>query len=174
MGYGLIKVSGANASFIDMGSLRMHTSQDPYDRLRKVHEKVLEIILLHRPTIFAIEAPFYGKNVQSMLKLGRAQGVAIAAAMQAGLEVIEYSPKRIKQSITGNGNAAKDQVMKMLLRLLEIEQVPETFDATDALAAAMCHHIETRSPLAKVGSTKKSNSWSEFLKSNPEKIRSKD
>lgn len=170
MGYGLIEVTGPNARFIDMGALKMHSSLDAYIRLRKIQEKVLEVISIHQPQIFAIEAPFYGKNVQSMLKLGRAQGVAIAAAMQAGLEVIEYSPKRIKQSITGNGNAAKDQVMKMLHSLLQIEHIHDTYDATDALAAAMCHHIENRSPLAKIKGKKQAVNWEEFIRLNPGKV----
>ena len=114
MGYGLISVTGNSIKLIKMDILRLAAKDDAYERLQKIHTKVSEIILQHQPNYFAIEAPFFGKNVQSMLKLGRAQGVAIAAAMQAGIPVCEYAPRKIKQSITGNGNAGKEQVQKML------------------------------------------------------------
>ncbi len=114
MGYGLVKCSGNQVSFIDMGVLRLPTRKDGYERLKLIHQKVQELISLHRPQDFAIEAPFFGKNVQSMLKLGRAQGVAIATAMQAGIPVTEYSPKTVKKSITGRGSSEKGQVWKMV------------------------------------------------------------
>jgi crossover junction endodeoxyribonuclease RuvC len=123
------------------------------------------LISQHQPNTFAIEAPFFGKNVQSMLKLGRAQGVAIAAAMQCRVAVTEYSPKKVKQSITGNGNANKDQVWRMLQRILNIEEKPQYFDATDALAVAICHHYQTSSPVAKA--EKGFKGWEDFIAKNP-------
>jgi crossover junction endodeoxyribonuclease RuvC len=131
---------------------------------------VVELIKLYKPTTFAIEAPFFGKNVQSMLKLGRAQGVAIAAAMQTGLSVTEYAPKKVKQSITGNGNASKDQVWQMLQRTLQIEVKPQYFDATDALAVALCHYYQSSSPLAAAGG-KGFKGWDDFIAKNPGKVK---
>ncbi|HET9431416.1 MAG TPA: crossover junction endodeoxyribonuclease RuvC, partial [Chitinophagaceae bacterium] len=128
-----------------------------------------ELIRKFRPHEFAIEAPFFGKNVQSMLKLGRAQGVAIAAAMSAGLPVTEYSPKKVKQSVTGNGNADKEQVWKMLRHLLALEGEPASYDATDALAVAMCHHFQASSFMAKA--SKGFRGWDDFVNKNPQKIR---
>ena len=169
MGYGLISVSGKKAAIIEMGALKLGHKKDPYARLELIHLKVRELIDKHAPNSFAIESPFFGKNVQSMLKLGRAQGVAIATAMSAGLPVTEYSPKKIKLSITGNGNADKEQIWKMLQRLLEIENKPKFFDATDALAVALCHFYEAQSPLATL--KRKSNSWEDFVKMNPARVR---
>src|SRR5882757_3706750 len=120
MGYGLILCTGRGLSLIEMGVLKLSAKNDAYERLRLIHKKISELITLHRPHDFAIEAPFFGKNVQSMLKLGRAQGVAIATAMNAGIPVTEYSPKKVKQSITGNGNSEKEQVWKMLQNLLSL------------------------------------------------------
>ena len=152
-----------------MGALKLGHKKDPYARLELIHLKVRELIDKHAPNSFAIESPFFGKNVQSMLKLGRAQGVAIATAMSAGLPVTEYSPKKIKLSITGNGNADKEQIWKMLQRLLEIENKPKFFDASDALAVALCHFYEAQSPLATL--KRKSNSWEDFVKMNPARVR---
>ena len=121
-------------SLVDLGVLKLSPKQDVYERLGHIHDKVASLIRQYKPSQFAIEAPFFGKNVQSMLKLGRAQGVAIAAAMQAGLPVCEYSPKKVKQSITGNGNAGKEQVLKMLEKLLHFEGADHYLDASDALA----------------------------------------
>lgn len=171
MGYGLIRIRGQQVNLIEMNVLKLASRKDMYDRLHLIHEKVQEIIRIHRPDSFAIEAPFFGKNVQSMLKLGRAQGVAIAAAMQAGLEVTEYSPKKVKQSITGNGNADKEQVWKMLQHILGLRTTdPEYFDATDALAVALCHHFQLSSPLA--GSAPKAaKGWEAFLRDNPDRVK---
>ena len=169
MGYGLISVTGKKAAIIEMGALKLGHKKDPYARLELIHLKVRELIDKHAPNSFAIESPFFGKNVQSMLKLGRAQGVAIATAMSAGLPVTEYSPKKIKLSITGNGNADKEQIWKMLQRLLEIENKPKFFDASDALAVALCHFYEAQSPLATL--KRKSNSWEDFIKMNPARVR---
>jgi crossover junction endodeoxyribonuclease RuvC len=171
MGYGLIAVEGSAIRLVEMGVLKMHSKEDGYDRLRKVYATVDALIAKHRPQAFAIEAPFFGKNVQSMLKLGRAQGVAIAAAMHHGLAVTEYSPKKVKQSITGNGNANKEQVMQMLHRIMPITAQPIYLDATDALAVAVCHHFQQTSPLAAVGSGKKAKGWEDFIAKNPGRVR---
>ena len=144
MGYGLIGIKQNQLHLIEMDVLKLTKHKDVYIRLQLIHEKVKEVIETHHPTDFAIEAPFFGKNVQSMLKLGRAQGVAIATAMSAGLSVTEYSPKKVKQSITGNGNADKHQVWQMLQRILTITEVPEYIDASDALAVAICHHYQIK------------------------------
>jgi crossover junction endodeoxyribonuclease RuvC len=152
-----------------MDVLKLASYKDIYERLEKIHTKVCELIRLYRPTTFAIEAPFFGKNVQSMLKLGRAQGVAIAAAMQAGLSVTEYSPKKVKQSITGNGNADKLQVSKMLESILKFESVDKTYDATDALAVALCHHYQESN--AVFGEMKGKKDWKSFIADNPSRVK---
>src|SRR5688500_1306588 len=147
MGFGIIEVTGNTVKLIEMDVLRLSAKKDAYERLRLIHHKVCDLVKIHRPCQFAIEAPFFGKNVQSMLKLGRAQGVAIAAAMSEGIPVTEYSPKKIKQSITGNGNADKEQVWKMLQHIMVIsEKSIRHFDASDALAVAVCHHFQGKSP----------------------------
>ena len=154
-----------------MQVLKLSRHKDNYERLRMIHVKVVDLIREFSPTDFAIEAPFFGKNVQSMLKLGRAQGVAIAAAMHAGLPVTEYSPRKVKQSVTGNGNADKTQVWKMLQQLLELKEQPEYFDATDALAIAVCHHYQLSS--ATPVSAKGLSGWEDFIKKNPGRVASK-
>jgi crossover junction endodeoxyribonuclease RuvC len=169
MGYGIIAVKNKTVSLVDMGVLKLSSKQDAYERLQSIHQKVVDIIQIHKPTSFAIEAPFFGKNVQSMLKLGRAQGVAIAAAMQAGLSVTEYSPKKVKQSVTGNGNADKLQVLKMLQTILKFETDTKTFDASDALAVAVCHYYQESNVLLAGASGK--NDWKSFIANNPEKVR---
>jgi crossover junction endodeoxyribonuclease RuvC len=183
MGYGLVRCSGPQLSMVEMGVLNLSGRKDPYDRLRLIHMKVAELISRFKPHDFAIEAPFFGKNVQSMLKLGRAQGVAIATAMQSGIPVTEYSPKKVKQSITGNGNSEKEQVWKMLQQILSLEEEIKSYDASDALAVAVCHHFQDRSPIKKhsagsplpAGQTtrKKSNDWGDFIKQNPGKLRAR-
>lgn len=177
MGYGVIAVSGQKVTILEMGALKPGAQKDIYKRLQLIHETVCGLILKYKPGEFAIEAPFFGKNVQSMLKLGRAQGVAIAAAMQNNIPVTEYSPKKVKQSVTGNGNASKEQVWKMLQTIFLIEKKPKQFDATDALAVALCHHLQRHRaipekkksaiPAKKKG---KKNDWKEFVSKNPHKI----
>lgn len=169
MGFGVIKVTSKNVSLITMDILKISAKLDPYERLKIIHDSVRDLLIEYKPHEFAIEAPFFGKNVQSMLKLGRAQGVAIAAAMQAGLTVTEYSPRKIKQSITGNGNSDKMQVLKMLQRILNFSEEPKYFDATDALAVAVCHHFQGSS-LAIPG-TKKLTGWNDFLSKNPDRLK---
>jgi len=161
---------------LEMGVLKIPAKNDNYERLKQIHLKVQELVLKHHPTEFAIEAPFYGKNVQSMLKLGRAQGVAIASAMNTGIPVTEYSPKKIKQSITGNGNAGKEQVWEMLRRILLIsENNSYSWDASDALAVAVCHHFQNSysSTASKTKTPKKKNGWQDFIMKNPGRVTKK-
>jgi len=169
MGYSVIEIKGSKIKPLEMHALKLSAKKDNYERLHLIHEKIEEVISLYKPTEFAIEAPFFGKNVQSMLKLGRAQGVAIAAAMRAGLAVTEYSPRKVKQAITGNGNADKEQVWKMLQQLLTIKEKPQYFDATDALAVAMCHHYQLNSVIGKLKNNL--NGWEDFIKKNPGRVK---
>lgn len=169
MGYGIIEVTGVQVRMREMQVLRLSSKKDNYARLEMIHQKVAELIRQFKPHEFAIEAPFFGKNVQSMLKLGRAQGVAIAAAMSAGLPVTEYSPKKVKQSVTGNGNADKEQVWKMLQQLLSLTEKPTSYDATDAIAVAMCHHFQMTSITAKT--VKGLKGWEDFIKKNPGRVK---
>lgn len=171
MGYGIIGIQGQNIHIEEMGVLKLKNIADSYQRLQKIYEKVTSLIDHHLPQSFAIEAPFYGKNVQSMLKLGRAQGVAIAAAMRAGLTVCEYSPKKVKQSVTGNGNASKEQIWKMLEKMLHFREKPNYFDATDAVAVAVCHYFQQRRP--HYGVAEDAKSWKEFVMRHPEKVVSR-
>ena len=176
LGYGLIRVSGLRAELIEMGVLKLSKYKDHNIRLQLIYNKIAELHRQFKPSHFAIEAPFFGKNVQSMLKLGRAQGVSIAAAMQFGLSAVEYSPKKVKQSITGNGNAGKEQVWKMLQQTLHFEDRPEYLDATDAVAVALCHFYQMKIPATKVKTPAKAKSakgWDEFLKNNADRIKNK-
>lgn len=168
MGFGLIGIHDKQPELLDMGALRLQRLSNPYERLRNIHDKVTALISQYQPHHFAIEAPFYGKNVQSMLKLGRAQGVAIAAAMHAGLPVCEYSPKKIKLSVTGNGNASKEQVWQMLRYTLHFQEKPDYFDATDAVAIALCHHYQQNNPGLITG--KSSKDWKDFIQKHPDKV----
>ena len=173
MGYGLIEIKGTSMQLLDLNVLKLSAKIDAYEKLEKIHFRIQQLILEYKPDYFAIEAPFFGKNVQSMLKLGRAQGVAIAAAMQAGLTVNEYSPKKIKQSITGNGNAGKEQVMKMLQHLLQFNTDPKYMDATDALAVAVCHHFQQKHavPEKQTKAKAKATNWKSFVENNPSRIK---
>lgn len=169
MGYGLIGIEKKEAQLISLGVVKLDKMDDHSLRLKKIFERTTSLIDQYTPDELAIEAPFFGKNVQSMLKLGRAQGVAIAAAITREMVVNEYSPKKIKQSITGNGNASKEQVAAMLQRILKFKETPDFLDATDGLAAAYCHFLQNNSGL-KVADTK-FNSWKAFVNANPEKIK---
>lgn len=168
MGCAIIECVNKNTSLLHMDVLKQKTEADAYERLQRIYQKIKILIDEFKPSEMAIEAPFFGKNVQSMLKLGRAQGVAIAAAMQKNLIVTEYSPKKVKQAITGNGNASKEQVWSMLQRQLHLPDKPKYFDASDALAVALCHHYENQSPLA--GLTKKKG-WEDFIAQNPDRVK---
>jgi len=170
MGYGIVLINGSQLSYVQMEVLSLSPKLNPYDRLSLIFKKVKLLIKTHKATEFAIEAPFFGKNVQSMLKLGRAQGVAIAAAIESGLPVVEYSPRKVKQYITGNGNSDKTQVWKMLQQILKLppQDDPKTYDATDALAVAVCHYFQLRTP--SLGGGKKFTGWDDFIKNNPKKV----
>ena len=168
MGYGLIRIT-KKPELLQLGVLRLRKYASHYEKLKIIFESTQRIIQNYNPTVCAVEAPFYGKNVQSMLKLGRAQGTAITAAVTSGIEVVEYSPKKIKQSVTGNGNASKDQVCSMLGHILKediTDQVP--LDATDGLAAAVCHYFQMNSA---VSGGKSFSGWADYEKQNPDKIR---
>jgi len=153
-----------------MGVIHLSKYEDPLDKLKIIYEKIQGLIENYEPTVCAIEAPFFGKNVQSMLKLGRAQGVAIASALTKNVAVFEYSPKKIKQSVTGSGNASKEQVAAMLQRLCQFELQPKFLDATDGLAAAVCHHFQNKLPKS---AGKKVSGWGDFVKQNPARLKDK-
>ena len=166
MGFGLIKIVGKQMQFIQLNELHLKKLDDHYLKLKHVFERTIELIDTYHPDEIAIEAPFFGKNVQSMLKLGRAQGVAMAAGLSRQIPITEYSPKKIKMAITGNGNASKEQVAKMLQSLLTLKQLPKNLDATDGLAAAVCHFYNA----GKVTVGKNYSGWESFVKQNPKKI----
>lgn len=166
MGYGVIRASGNRLSLLALGVLKLNKYDDHPMRLKVIFDRVVGLIAEYHPDELSIEAPFYGKNVQSMLKLGRAQGVAIAAALSRSLPIHEYSPRKIKQAITGKGSASKEQVAAMLFRLLEIREAPDTLDATDGLAAAVCHHFQGNRPETE----KRFTGWKAFLAANPDRI----
>jgi crossover junction endodeoxyribonuclease RuvC len=169
MGYGLIKITGKDASLIHMDIISMGKLPNHFLKLKKIFEETIRIIEQYKPDEVALEAPFYAKNIQSMLKLGRAQGTSMAAALHHNLPVFEYSPRKVKQAITGNGSSSKEQVAIMLQRILVLKSLPEKLDATDALAVAICHFFNN-----KIGTSslpdKKFNSWKSFITENPGKI----
>ena len=156
-------------TLLSMGVIHLSKYEEPLHKLKVIYEKIQGLIENYHPESCAIEAPFFGKNVQSMLKLGRAQGVAIASALTNKVEVFEYSPKKIKQSITGNGNASKEQVAAMLQNLIKFELQPKFLDATDGLAAAVCHHFQSGSTPSTVSG--KLSGWEDFLKKNPKRLK---
>ncbi len=173
MGFGVLLEEGPKVRLLDAGAIRFPADDDHTLKLRAIFLETTAIIERHHPDELAIEAQFFGKNVQSMLKLGRAQGVAIAAALQRELAITEYAPKRVKQSITGNGNATKDQVAAMLLSILRVPELPASTDATDAVAVAVCHHFSRKSitrPGTKGSSSRGSSDWSSFVRNNPDRI----
>ena len=169
MGYGLLGINGKKPALIALGVIKLSKFDDHYMRLHRIFERVLGLCEQYLPDEMAIEAPFFGKNVQSMLKLGRAQGVAMAAALHRDIPIHEYAPLKIKMSITGNGSASKEQVAEMLRRILNIpaDRMPEFLDATDALAAALCHYYESSKPIIQKGCS----SWKEFIAKNPGKVK---
>jgi crossover junction endodeoxyribonuclease RuvC len=165
MGYGVIKVVGKKAEMITMGVIELHKLANHPLKLKRIFERTLSLIDEYLPDEMALEAPFYGKNVQSMLKLGRAQGVAMAAGLYRDIPTSEYAPKKIKQSITGNGNASKEQVAAMLKSIFKLQELPKLLDATDGLAAALCHSYQ-----GGIGTQeKKYTGWDAFLKDNPKR-----
>lgn len=169
MGYGIIKIISNKAEMIAMGVIEMQKMSDPYLRLGHIFERVDGLIESYMPDELAIEAPFFGKNIQSMLKLGRAQGVAIAAAIRKGIPIHEYAPLKIKMALTGKGSASKEQVSGMLQRILNLktDEMPKYMDATDALAAAYCHFLQMNNPNSEV---KHIRSWKEFAIKNKKRI----
>ena len=165
MGYGLITLKDRQLSLLQFGVIHLSKYEGHELRLKKIFERVLSLIDDYLPDEVALEAPFYGKNVQSMLKLGRAQGVAMAAALSREIPITEYAPKKVKLSVTGNGNASKEQVSEMLKQLLSFKEAPKLLDASDALAVAVCHHFQG-------GRTTKSfKSWKSFITENPKRVK---
>ncbi|MCB0643899.1 MAG: crossover junction endodeoxyribonuclease RuvC [Phaeodactylibacter sp.] len=171
LGYAITEVRGNELVVLDLGIVTMKHLDTHYNKLKQIFERLSKLIDLHQPTEVAIEAPFFGKNVQSMLKLGRAQGVAIAAAMTKGIPITEYSPKKIKQSVTGNGNASKEQVAAMLQQLFKVKLDDYLLDATDALGTAVCHYFQAGLPSKRTAKTRKHKDWKSFLQDNPDRLR---
>ena len=166
MGFGLIKVVGKSMEFMQLNELKLSKYDDHYVKLKHIFDRTISLIDTYHPDEIAIEAPFFGKNVQSMLKLGRAQGVAMAAGLSREVPITEYSPKKIKMAITGNGNASKEQVAKMLQSLLQLKELPKNLDSTDGLAAAVCHFYNSGS----IKTTSAYTGWSAFIKQNEDRL----
>lgn len=166
MGFGVIRIKGKSMEFVQLNELNLTKYSDHYLKLKLIFERTIELIDTYHPDAIAIEAPFFGKNVQSMLKLGRAQGVAMAAGLSREVPITEYLPKKIKMAITGNGNASKEQVAKMLQSMLGLKTLPKNLDATDGLAAAVCHFYNQDKP----GADKTYTGWSSFVNQNQDKI----
>jgi crossover junction endodeoxyribonuclease RuvC len=170
MGYGVVLIHQTLPKLLGMGVLDIKKDTDTYDKLKQIFDRTTQVIKQFHPTEFAIEAQFFGKNVQSMLKLGRAQGVSIAAALEQGLPITEYAPLKIKQAITGNGMAAKEQVAAMVKQYLHLkeDEMPEHLDTTDAIGVALCHYFQTSH---KINGEKKFNNWNDFIKQNKQRIK---
>jgi len=166
MGYGLILVRKPKIDLLQFGVIHLSKYASHELRLQKIFDRVISLIEEFSPDEVALEAPFFGKNVQSMLKLGRAQGVAMAAALSRDIPIVEYAPKKVKQSVTGNGNASKEQVARMIMTQFTIKEAPKLLDATDALAVALCHHFQ------KGAEKPKSKTWEAFVKENPGRMKS--
>ena len=185
MGYGVLEVDGKSLTPVVLGDIELHKISDPYDKLRYIFERVKALVCEYSPSEVALESPFFGQNVQSMLKLGRAQGVAMAAALSCNKSVSEYAPTRIKQAITGTGAASKEQVASIVIRSLKIENPPKRLDATDGMAVALCHYFATSSPINQALGTDKvkglggdktarrrgTKSWSQFVSENPNRVK---
>ena len=185
MGYGILEVAGRELFPVALGDIDLHKIADPYDKLRYIFERVRGLIAEYSPREVALESPFFGQNVQSMLKLGRAQGVAMAAALSCNKPVAEYAPTRIKQAITGTGSASKEQVAAIVTRMLKIEDTPRRLDATDGMAVALAHYYSTSSPInqalgdarikglggEKAARKRGSQSWEQFVSQNPKRVK---
>ncbi|MBL7851944.1 MAG: crossover junction endodeoxyribonuclease RuvC [Cyclobacteriaceae bacterium] len=165
MGYGVIHVQGSALRLLQFGVIHLSKFDSHELRLKKIFDRVLGLVDEFNPDEVALEAPFYGKNVQSMLKLGRAQGVAMSAALHREVPIVEYAPKKVKQSVTGNGNASKEQVAKMLMQIFAFRELPKLLDASDALAVAVCHYYQ------KGNTASKAKTWEAFVQENPSKIK---
>jgi len=166
-GYGIIRITGRDPELVTIGSIDLSKFDDHFLKIKHIFERTIGIIEEYHPDELAIEAPFYGKNVQSMLKLGRAQGAAIAAALSRSVPVSEYAPRKIKMSITGRGSASKEQVASMLMKILKFDKIEVRLDATDGLAAALCHFYQTNNPVQ----DKSFNSWKDFIGKNPLRVK---
>lgn len=175
LGYSIIEQRGKQSQLLKMDVLVLGTKEDLSTKMKKLFDQITEIIDIFKPDILAIEAPFFGKNVQSMLKLGRAQGICIAAAFSRSIPFVEYSPRKVKQSITGNGAASKEQVANMLQRMFNFETIPSYLDATDALAVAVCHSYQKEELMVSSSSVKKTSSkktsWASFISQNPDRVK---
>ena len=185
MGYGVLEVEGRTLRPIVLGDIDLHKISDPYDKLRYIFEQVKELIADYSPAQVALESPFFGQNVQSMLKLGRAQGVAMAAALSQSVDVFEYAPSRIKQAVVGLGSASKEQIAGIVMKTLHIEKAPKKLDATDGMAVALCHYYSISSPINqalggkkvkglggdKIARKRGTKSWEQFLRENPNRIK---
>jgi crossover junction endodeoxyribonuclease RuvC len=167
MGYGILSAIGNTPEMIALGIIDLQKIEDHFVKLKMIFDRTVSLIEQYKPDELAIEAQFYGKNVQSMLKLGRAQGTAIAAALSRSIPIYEYAPRKIKLSITGQGNASKEQVASILQRLLSIREMPKNLDATDGLAAALCHFFQNKA----ISTNKDIKSWKDFIHKNPEKLK---
>lgn len=168
LGYGIISVDSKGPHYVDMGVFDLRKIKDPFEKLANIFAGVNELIETHNPSELAVESPFYGKNAQVILKLGRAQGAAITAAIMHGLPVAEYAPRKAKIAICGNGAASKEQVSLMIQKTLKVDLDPKFLDATDALAIALCHHYQSSSPLAAAGGK---SDWKKFLENHPERVK---
>lgn len=179
LGYGVVRIEGKKLECLALDAVKLDAKKDPFERLRDIHEAMAELFVQYQPDFLAMEAPFFGKNVQSMLKLGRAQGVIMSAGLAKGIPVDEYSPRKVKQSITGNGAASKEQVSAMLQSIYGLKDLPKLLDATDGLAVATCHAYAIQSPVPLGSTTKKKTaakskgkgSWAQFLAQNPDRER---
>ncbi|MDR2926960.1 MAG: crossover junction endodeoxyribonuclease RuvC [Cytophagaceae bacterium] len=167
MGYGVLLVEGNKPSMMAMGVLELNKYEDHYMRLKRIFDRVIQLTDTYKPDELAIESPFFGKNVQSMLKLGRAQGVAMAAALSRSVPIFEYAPLRIKQAITGRGNASKEQVALFLKKYLNLQDNHTYLDATDGLATAVCHFFQSQRPVSGTGV----KNWKEFINKNPSRVK---
>src|SRR5512133_81804 len=166
MGYGVIRIQRNQPLLLLMGTLNQRKVCDHYEKIARIFDRTMELINEYKPEAMAIESPFYGNNVQSMLKLGRAQGAAISAALHLHVPVFEYAPRKIKQSITGHGESSKEQISNLLQYILKTELKPDSLDATDGLAAALCHYYQLCNPVK----TSSAKGWEDFIKKNPGRI----
>ncbi|NOY95139.1 MAG: crossover junction endodeoxyribonuclease RuvC [Chlorobi bacterium] len=166
-GYGLVEIRSNKPVILNTGVIRPGKFDDHYQRLKYLHERALHIIDQYKPDVMALEAPFYGKNVQSMLKLGRAQGVIMAAGLYRSLTIYEYAPLLVKQSITGMGRASKEQVAYFLKQLFDLDEIPKDLDVSDSVAVAICHFLQQNKPAGK----KEYRNWNDYIKKNPGKIK---
>lgn len=179
LGYAIIQVEGKKLTCLHLDALKLNPKKDPFDRLADIHSAIAELFAIYRPDTLAVEAPFFGKNVQSMLKLGRAQGVIMSAGLAARIPVEEYSPRKVKQAITGNGAASKEQVSGMLQHIYGLKEMPKSLDATDGLAVATCHAYALDSPIRTVSPSKLKaapkgkgkGSWAAFLTQHPDRVK---